>query len=463
MTDAKRILELEAALRERDARIADLERKIAELEKVIDAWKRGHRVRAGSKLAQKAKRDRTTKGRGPGRPEGHAGASRPAPDHVDRDVTVPPPCRCPDCGGEVEPLPLEAGAQHVEDIVPGHVEVTKYVRVPGCCKRCGTRVVPPMPDGLGDNPKVGARTQSTIVEAKNDMGLSHGRIQQMLDVHYGMSISRGGIQQILHRAATVTEPALEQIRTEIAASSEAWADETSLKVAGKSGYLWLVMTRVATLFHADDSRATEVAEEMLAAFHGTLHTDFYAVYWAIDHIEHAPCWGHLVRAARQVAERDPTPQTEPFALELKRLYVRGVLAQSKGGKHAARAARQIHRALGVLALRRDLARHADVARLQSRIVRHHDELVVFITNPALEATNNRSEREFRPIAMARHTSGGARSDQGAKTFATNRSIVRTAALNEIDYHSFLRDARIAAKTGAPFPTLIKPRARPPPN
>ena len=52
VTDAERITELEETLRQRDKQIAELQEKLAEMSKVIEAWKRGHRVRPGGKIAQ---------------------------------------------------------------------------------------------------------------------------------------------------------------------------------------------------------------------------------------------------------------------------------------------------------------------------------------------------------------------------------------------------------------------------
>jgi hypothetical protein len=64
VTDAERIAELEEALRQRDARIAELVRMVGRLSKVIEAWKRGHRVRSGGKIAQKPIDKRRASGRG---------------------------------------------------------------------------------------------------------------------------------------------------------------------------------------------------------------------------------------------------------------------------------------------------------------------------------------------------------------------------------------------------------------
>lgn len=99
-----------------------------------------------------------------------------------------------------------------------------------------------------------------------------------------------------------------------------------------------------------------------------------------------------------------------------------------------------------------LAESADVARLQRRIVRHLPELVTFITNPDLEGTNNWSEREFRPHAIGRHRSGGARSDAGAKTYAINLSVVRTVHLHSGDFPK-LFPSQVVTPAKAPPPSL----------
>ena len=80
--------------------------------------------------------------------------------------------------------------------------------------------------------------------------------------------------------------------------------------------------------------------------------------------------------------------------------------------------------------------------------------MTFITNPDLEGTNNRSEREFRPHAIERDRSGGAWSDAGAKTYAINLSVVRTVHLHGGDFIDILRRARIAFHEGGDFPMIF---------
>ena len=447
-----RIIEREATLRERDARITELERTVGELSKVIEAWKRGHRVRPGGKISQKPRDRRQTTGRGPGRPEGHEGTSRPAPTSADRDVVVPLPETC-SCGGVIDPTGEEPGEHLVEEIIPARTEVIRFRRCRGRCRNCKAAVLAPLPGGLGPSPKLGVRAQAEIVQSKTELGLTLGQTKMLFE-RQGLTLSRGGIQQILHRSAEVLAAGHEALKAAIPTAAVAWADESAHKVDGASGYLWLVLTPEVVLYEADRSRGQEVAQRLFQGFTGTLHSDFYSVYWTLTGVAHAPCWAHLCRTARQIAERQSeSEEATTFHDRLSGLYGRGAAAQGRPTT-AERNARAIKGDLKTLATDVDLAENADVARLQRRIVRHLPELVTFITTPDLEGTNNRAEREFRPHAIGRHRSGGARSDAGAQTYAINLSVVRTVHLHRGDFIDTFRQARISFHEGGDFPKLF---------
>ena len=452
VTDADRIAELEEQLRQRDVRIAELERTVDESRKVIDAWKRGHRVRAGGKIAQKPRDKRRATGRGPGRPEGHEGTSRPAPTSADRDVPVPLPETCA-CGGIIDPTGEEPGEHFVEELIPARKEVIRLRRCRERCRDCKASVLAPMPGGLGPSPKLGVRAQAEIVQSKTERGLTLGQTKKPLE-RQGWTVSRGGIQEILHRSAEVLAAGPAALKAAIPTAAVAWADESTHKIDGASGYLWLVMTPEVVLYEAARSRGQGGAQRLFKGFTGTLHSGFYSGYWTLAGVAHAPCWAHLCRTARQIAERQSeSEEATTFHDRLSGLYARGAAAQERPAT-AERNARAIKGDLKTLATDVDLAENADAARLQRRIVRHLPELVTFITNRDLEGTNNRAERGFRPHAIGRHRSGGARSDAGAQAYAINLSVVRTVHLHGGDFIDTFRQARVAFHEGGDFPMIF---------
>ena len=69
--------------------------------------------------------------------------------------------------------------------------------------------------------------------------------------------------------------------------------------------------------------------------------------------------------------------------------------------------------------------HAAGVKLQNMIKRTRRHLFVFVTNRALPATNNASERALRPCAVFRKITNGFRTEWGAKLYADIRSVVAT--------------------------------------
>ena len=61
--------------------------------------------------------------------------------------------------------------------------------------------------------------------------------------------------------------------------------------------------------------------------------------------------------------------------------------------------------------------HEDTQRLRKRIIRHNQELFIFLDDPSVEPTNNRAERQLRPMVIMRKLTFGNRSDLGASNQA----------------------------------------------
>jgi hypothetical protein len=64
-------------------------------------------------------------------------------------------------------------------------------------------------------------------------------------------------------------------------------------------------------------------------------------------------------------------------------------------------------------------------QLADRIKKYLDDLVVWLINLAVEATNNAAERALRGAVVTRKTSFSSRSKRGAHAFARMLSIIMT--------------------------------------
>ena len=93
-----------------------------------------------------------------------------------------------------------------------------------------------------------------------------------------------------------------------------------------------------------------------------------------------------------------------------------------------------------------LPRRGEVAkRLRRRIARDRAHLFVFVTDRAVPATNNVSERALRRSVIFRKVTNGFRSEWGAQTYAAFRPVVSTAKANRRSVLDGLRNA-LAAPT-----------------
>lgn len=73
------------------------------------------------------------------------------------------------------------------------------------------------------------------------------------------------------------------------------------------------------------------------------------------------------------------------------------------------------------------------------LLRHKDALGRFLDDARLEATNNRSERELRAIAVGRNNWTFVGSDVHAEYSAIHISLVASCSLHGIDPEAYFRD------------------------
>ena len=201
-------------------------------------------------------------------------------------------------------------------------------------------------------------------------------------------------------------------------------DETGWKVGAKSCDTWVFSTTMHVLYRCGVSRSkTEAAAVLGESFAGIGVTDDYAADKSLF-TKHQLCWAHLIRKAIKLALQHPDhSEYATFLDELCETYHQALRHQRDGRLSVGRPAK----AAELLARLRQLCtRHgepivpdqtpphaADFIRLQNELMDQTDCLFVFVEHPAVEATNNRSERnarreaEIRKGARTSKTAGGA--------------------------------------------------------
>ena len=247
----------------------------------------------------------------------------------------------------------------------------------------------------------------------------------------GLELSKSQADSLLSQLATDWQVEYDAIAELIACATILYIDETGWKVGKKSCYTWIFSTLSTVLYKCGVGRGKVVLTEVLGEhFAGVGVTDDYSAYQS-QFAEHQLCWAHFLRKAIALSLRNPdNGQYNRFLKSLFAIYYDAVRAsrdrrlstgrQAKVKRLQARI-RMICRRYGEILDDTMAVDDATFVRLQNELVNHVDKLFVFVLHPEVEPTNNRSEHQVRPEAMARNTARTSKTQAGAK----RRGIIMT--------------------------------------
>ena len=383
----------------------------------------------------------------PGRKSGAAHgphSHRPIPDHVDEEIQVAAPEKCPDCGG---PLTVERVDTQYQEEIARRTYVRRF-HIPICrCPQCAKRVQGRHPlqtsDALGAAAvQVGPEAVALGVLMNKSMGLPHADAAAILKYGFGLSMTPGGICRAIERVARKAEATWHALRKAARRSLVAHMDETSWKVDAQLRWLWAVVTEQVTFCEILPGRGFAQAKKMLGAgYAGWLVHDGLRLYYKFLKAAHQSCLFHLIHRCKKMAEA--SPRTSRFPLAVKQLLEQALALRDRYREKKI-SLHGMWTATGRLETKLDrllAGRQRDRAnqRLAQHLRHERPYLFTFLYCPGLEATNNVAERVMRILVMIRKNWGGNRTAKGARTQAVLTSILCTAKQQDKDLFPLIVD------------------------
>ena len=346
----------------------------------------------------------------PGRKAGAAygrKAHRRPPPRVDVTHDAPLPAQCPDCGGSVRHRRVVS--QYQEDLPVQRPVVHEFRVAVGQCRQCHRRVQGrhslQTSDALGAAAvQLGPQAVALAVILNKQCGLSFGRIVRLLRDRFGLTVTRGGLVQAVHRAARQTHPTYEALCATVRGSPVVTPDETGWKVGGHPYWLWAFATTDTTVYAIEDGRGFAQAARMLGAdYAGVLQRDGWAPYRQFVHAAHQTCLAHLLRRCRTMMLDHPY---HPFAPQVQALLQAALVTRDRHrAGHVSDQGLAVARGAYVNRLDRLLptrpSRLADARRFAVHLRTEFDAVFSFLIDPTLDATNWRAEHILRVITAGR--------------------------------------------------------------
>jgi transposase len=432
--------EREALRRERD----QLQREQERLRHQIDHLKRQleQARRAGFRQAAPFSKPLKPHPKRPGRKVGRAygpKARRRIPSQVDERYDVPLPSQCPSCAGPV--VETAIATQYQEELPVVRVVVRQFDLHVGRCEGCGRRVQGRHPlqtsDAIGAAAaQLGAYVIALVVVLNKQLGLSFGKITTLLQQLYGLTVTRSGLVQAVHRAARQAAPTYDALCARIRGSPMVSPDETGWKVGGRLQWLWAFATPDTTVYRIQPGRGFEEAAAVLGVdFAGVLVRDGWAPYRQFTAAAHQTCLAHLLRRCRLIAADHPHTT---FAIDVQAILQQALAVRDRyhAGIVSAHGLAVVRGQLITrLADRLDRSRRVpDVERFAAHLEREFTAIWSFLFDPTIDATNWRAEHAIRPAVVTRKVCGGNRSWAGADSQQILASVIRTASQREVNPH-----------------------------
>lgn len=411
---------------------------------------------------QAAPFSRGTRVAGPQRPGRRAGAAygprahRRPPPVIDERYTAPLPAACPHCHGAVRLV--RVATQYHEELPVQRPLVRAFRIAVGQCTRCRRRVQGRHPlqtsDALGAAAvQLGPQVTAYAVLLNKRYGLPYGKITALFRDRFGLTVTRGGLVQAIHRSARRARPTYDRLRTTVRGSPVVTVDETSWKVDAQLQWLWTWVTADTTVYAILPGRGLAQAASVIGLdYPGVLQHDGWHSYRYFRAAAHQTCLAHLLRRCRTLLLDHPQQR---FVRAVKQILQAALATRDAAhagtvSAHGLAVARgQYAERLGRL-LERPVRAGRPIQLLQQHLITEYAALFSFLWDPTLDATNWRAEQALRPAVVTRKMCGGGnRTARGAESQQVLASLLRTAHQRDLDATDVLVDLLTATAPHIP--------------
>lgn len=385
---------------------------------------------------------RRRSGKRPGGQPGHKGATLRQTDTPDR-VEVHLPSHCADCGAPLSDSDKEGEPirRQVFDLPPPPPpEVTEHQAHACRCAACGGLTRAEFPEGVAGPVQYGPRVAAIAVYLTNAHFLPEQRLAEVLGDLFQVRICTATLARMTRQAAQRWAGFTHWLRQLLVSRGGVkHLDETGFRIAGRTQWLHVLSTPWLTHYRTHGKRGS-----VLQGLQGILVHDHWAPYFTLPGVLHAMCNAHHLRELEALLKIDGEDWAGRMQ-RLLRLAHRVVRRARERGIPLPRWLRKrleavydelvqealdYHEALPPLRPpkpgRRGRKKRRPGHNLALRLCQRRESVLRFLTDAQVPFTNNQAEQDLRMMKLRMKISGSFRSEQGARDFATLRSVLSTA-------------------------------------
>jgi transposase len=298
---------------------------------------------------------------------------------------------------------------------------------------CGHTTVGNFPKYVSNSVQYGPNVESLIGYLHTRQYLPYDRTKEMLNDVMGLSISTGGIHNILQRIALKAQPMYDTIKAKIMQATCVGADETGVNINGKTHWAWTWQNDTLTYIKCAASRGFKTIQEIFenGLPNATLIHDRWPSHFQTNAKAHQICIAHLLRDLNYINElyKDKCIWAKEFkallqkAIKLKKELTTADYYYQNIKRNALFEELQLW-------LRYPMdEQHKKSKKLQKKLLAKQDCILYFLLQSNVCPDNNGSERAIRNIKVKQKISGQFKTLHNANVFAILRSVIDTSIKN----------------------------------
>jgi len=276
--------------------------------------------------------------------------------------------------------------------------------------------------------------------------LPENRLAALMTDLFGIEICAATIANMSRACAHRVEGFVQTVRDLVAGAPVKHMDETGFRIGGKMQWLHVSCTALLTFYYVC-ARRGELLSEIVKVV-GTIVHDHWKPYFTMAGVQHALCNAHHLRELKALIDIEKEDWARHMQALLRRACHAANLARARGSPLSSRLIALFERRYDAIT-RQGLAFHDGLPPLHRarvgqggkrcgrparrpghnlliRLTTHKQDTLRFLHDPAVPFTNNEAERGVRMMKLRQKISGGFRSPQSARDFATIRSFLATA-------------------------------------
>jgi transposase len=295
------------------------------------------------------------------------------------------------------------------------------------------------PDGVTEPAQYGIGVKATSVYMSQYQLIPQARVQDLLKTQYGLSISKGSVNNFNAWAANKLRELKfkEWVCGQLLSSPVLHADETGTNINSVRHWIHCLSNQSYTFFHVDPKRGQEAMERMgvLSKYAGQLVHDHWKPYFGYL-CTHVLCNAHHLRELERAFEQDG----QQWAKKMKELLEKiNADVNRSGGKLTNKKIKNYQKQYrGILNAANkecpeNLHQRAQTKsrNLLERLLAFEEETLRFMVDELTPFTNNQGERDLRMNKVQQKISGCFRTERGAKGFCLIRSYLSTCRKNGV--------------------------------